>query len=264
MFPKITEFNLPDFLHGFLPEQISIYSYGVMIALGVLVSFYVALRKVSKFGIDPDQLSNLFIFVILAAFVGGKLFYFMEDTERYANDPSQLLNIKGGGFVFYGSLIFAVPTIVWWLKRKTIPVRPFLDVLAFVGPIVHSFGRVGCFLAGCCYGKTCDNVLGVTYTHADSLAKPLHTALYPTQLFDIAVNLVILLVVVLMERKKAFEGQLFLFYLMAYAVGRSIVEIYRGDEARGFVFGGLLSHSQFIALLIIACCLWFWRKWKKA
>ena len=118
-----------------------------MIALGVLVSFYITLQKSKRFGLDSDTLSSLFVWVILAAFVGGKLFFFLEDMGKFTANPSLIKGAIGGGFVFYGSLIFAVPTIVWWLKKEKVPVRPFLDILAIVGPVVHSFGRVGCFLA---------------------------------------------------------------------------------------------------------------------
>lgn len=262
MFPRIARFPVPEFLRGFLPDYITVYSYGVLIALGVLVSFYVALRKVRPFGLDSNKLSDLYIIGIVAAFVGGKLFFFLEDPQRYLNEPGEMLNLKGGGFVFYGSLLFAVPSIIWWVRRQKVDVRSFLDVLAFVGPIVHSFGRVGCFLAGCCYGSACPYFFGVTFDHPDSLAKPLHTALYPTQLFDIVVNLLILMLVFFMESRKQFRGQLFLIYLMLYAVGRSVVEIFRGDEARGFVLDGLLSHSQLIAIGIILIGGYFWRRWR--
>ncbi|MBT8327489.1 MAG: prolipoprotein diacylglyceryl transferase [Bacteroidia bacterium] len=263
MFPKIVSIPIPEFLQGFLPAQITVYSYGLMIALGILAAFYVALKKSRKLGINVDVLSSLFMWVILASFVGGKLFYFLEDIQKYLDDPSLIKRAMQGGFVFYGSLIFAIPTIIWWLRKEKIKVRPFLDILAFAGPVVHSIGRIGCFLAGCCHGKVCDSPLGVTFTHPDSLANPLNTPLYPTQLFDIAVNLIILVTVYYIEKKQKFEGQLFLIYLMMYGVGRSIVEMFRGDEARGFVFGGLLSHSQFIAVLIIATCCFFWWKWRK-
>lgn len=263
MFPKLFSIPIPKFLQGFLPAQLTVYSYGFMIALGIIVAFYVALKKSKKLGFDADKLSGLFMWVILASFIGGKIFFFLEDIQKYINDPSKIGRAMQGGFVFYGSLIFAIPTIIWWLRREKVKVRPFLDVLAFAGPVVHSIGRIGCFLAGCCHGKVCDSPLGVTFSHPDSLANPLNTPLYPTQLFDIAVNLIILITVFVVERKQKFEGQLFLIYLMMYGVGRSIVELYRGDEARGFVFGGLLSHSQFIALLIIATCGALWWKWRK-
>lgn len=263
MYPKLFTIPVPDFLQGILPPYITLHSYGLMIALGAITAFYVALRKSKKLGFDADKLSSLFVWVIVAAFVGGKLFFFMEDLGKYMADPSKIKSALGGGFVFYGSLIFAVPTIVIWLRKNGIQVRPFLDVMAFAGPIVHSFGRIGCFLAGCCHGKICTSWVGVTFSHPDTLADFKNQPLYPTQLFDITVNLIILVTVFILEKKKKFEGQLFLVYLMMYGVGRSIVEMYRGDEARGFLFGGLLSHSQFIALCIIVISLIVWRRWSK-
>ncbi|MEN8696484.1 MAG: prolipoprotein diacylglyceryl transferase [Bacteroidia bacterium] len=263
MFPKLFTFPIPEFLQGFLPSHITLHSYGLMIALGVLSSFYIALRKSKKYGTDADKLSSLFIWVIVAAFLGGKLFFFLEDINKYISDPSAIKRAMGGGFVFYGSLIFAIPTIVWWLRKEKIPVRPFLDILAFIGPVVHSFGRVGCFLAGCCHGKVCDSWMGVTFSNPDSLAAIKNQSLYPTQLFDIVVNLTILGVIFLVQKKQKFDGQLFLIYLMMYAVGRSIVEMYRGDDARGFLFDGAVSHSQFIAACIIVISLVVWEKWSK-
>ena len=263
MFPKLVTISIPEFLQGFLPAHFTLHSYGLMIALGVVAAFIITLRKTKKFGMDADKLSSLFVWVILAAFVGGKLFFFMEDIGKYIADPSLLKRALGGGFVFYGSLIFAIPTIVLWLRKNKIAARPFLDVLSFAGPVVHSFGRVGCFLAGCCHGKVCSSWLGVTFFNPDSLAAIKNVPLYPTQLFDILVNLIILITVYLVQKKQKFDGQLFLIYLMMYGIGRSIVELFRGDEARGFLFGGALSHSQFIAIIIIVISLFVWRKWSK-
>jgi phosphatidylglycerol:prolipoprotein diacylglycerol transferase len=154
-------------------------------------------------------------------------------------------------------------TGIWWLRKENIPYKPVLDIAAFSIPVVHIFGRLGCFLAGCCYGKVCTSSIGVTFTHPETLAMPQNVPLFPTQLFDLGLNLAILLIVFLLEKRKKFEGQLFLVYLMIYAVGRSVIEIYRGDEARGFLFGGALSHSQFIAILLFLGCLFFWSRWEK-
>ena len=263
MYPKLLTIPIPEFLHGFLPATFIIHSYGLMIALGVIVAFYVILNLSKHLVINSDQLSELFIWSIISAFVGGKLFFFLEDIQKYVDNPDLIGGAMRGGFVFYGSLIFTVPTIIFWLKKKQVKVRPFMDILAFAAPILHSFGRVGCFLAGCCHGKACDSWLGVTFSHPDTLADFKNVPLYPTQLFDIGVNFIILLVVISIRKKKQFEGQLFLIYLMLYAVGRSIVENYRGDDARGFLFDGLLSHSQFIAIVIILVCAFVWSKWRK-
>lgn len=261
MYPKLISFETPDFLKGILPDHITIFSYGVMIALGILAAFYIVKYKTRYIPLSTDKISSLLIWVILAAFVGGKLFFFLEDPSKYLADPSEMLNAAGGGFVFYGSLIFAIPTIMWWLKKEKIAMRPFFDVLAFAGPVVHSFGRVGCFLAGCCHGRACDAAYGVVFSHPDTMADPMNTPLYPTQLYDIAVNLTILGVVIWLEKRKKFDGQLFLVYLMMYGVGRSIVEMFRGDEARGYIIDGILTHSQFIAILIITACVFVWRNW---
>ncbi len=263
MFPKLISFPVPDFLQGFLPTHISVYSYGFMIAIGMLAAFYVVYQKSKRFGLTTDKLSGLFIWALIAAFVGGKLFFFLEDIDKYIANPVLMTKLVGGGFVFYGSLIFTIPTIVLWLRREKVPVLPFLDILAFVGPVLQSLGRVGCFLAGCCHGAVCDSPLGVTFIHPETLARPMDTPLYPTQLFDILVNLIILISVYFIQKKQKFDGQLFLIYLMMYGVGRSIVELYRGDDARGFLFGGALSHSQFIAMCIIAICGVLWFSWRK-
>lgn len=264
MYPKLISFKTPGFLRDilpFLPEQITLYSYGLLIAIGIIVSYWFVNRRTKKMGITSDQLSTIFMWAIAAGFVGGKLFFFLEDFSKYMAEPSKLLHVTGGGFVFYGSVIFVIPVIVWWLRKHKIAVRPFLDILAFVGPIAQGFGRVGCFLAGCCHGKSCSGPLGVTYTNPNSLA-PLNIPLYPTQLFDIFINVIILVTLFLIERKKKFEGQLMLIYLMMYAVGRSINEVYRGDEERGFLFNGLLSHSQFIAIIIFAVSILLWKRWR--
>ena len=264
MFPRLFTFPTPEFLQGFLPAHITLHSYGLMIALGIVAAFYIVAKKAKKFGLNADDVSSLFIWVILAAFVGGKLFFFFEDVGKYTENLGLIPGAMGGGFVFYGSLIFSIPTIIIWLRKRKVAVRPFLDLLAFVGPVVHSFGRVGCFLAGCCHGKVCESWMGVTFSHLNTLASIKDTPLYPTQLFDIAVNVIILVTVIILQKKQKFDGQLFLVYLMMYGVGRSIVEVYRGDEARGFLFGGAISHSQFIALCIVVICAVIWRRWSKS
>ncbi|MCB9260778.1 MAG: prolipoprotein diacylglyceryl transferase [Flavobacteriales bacterium] len=262
MYPQIFSFKTPEFLTGFLPDHITIHSYGFMIALGIMLSFWFMLKRVKKFGIDKDQLSSFFMWAILAGFVGGKLFFFLEDIDKYMAEPGKLLRLAGGGFVFYGSVIFVIPTLIIWLRKHHIPVRPFLDIVAFVGPIAQGFGRVGCFLAGCCHGKVCNNWMGVTFSNPKSLANPLNVPLYPTQLMDIGVNLIIFITLFWLEKRKKFAGQLMLVYMIMYAIGRSINELYRGDEERGFLFNGSLSHSQFIAIVIFVLCSIVWFRWK--
>lgn len=255
MFPKIVSFNTPDFLKGFLPDVLTINSYGLCIGIGIIAAFFIILYKTKHLGLNKDNLSELFLWGFAAAFVGGKLLFFLEEPSKYFNNPTLMLKNLGNGFVFYGSLLLVVPTIYFWLRKKKIPFWPFMDGVAFGGPVLHSLGRLGCFLAGCCHGKVCPdeykNIFGVVFSDPASAADPKNIPLYPTQLFDIGINLITLLVVYLVSKKQQFKGQLFLIYISLYAIGRAINENFRGDEERGFLLGGLLTYSQFIAILLI-------------
>lgn len=258
MFPILLKFKTPDFLRFILPENISLYSYGLFIGLGILFCYLIVYRKTKHIGINKDNLSELFIWSFVAAFVGGKLLFFAEDPAKYFGEPSLMLKNIGSGFVFYGSLIFVIPTMILWLRNKKIPVISFFDGLAWGAPVLHSFGRIGCFMAGCCHGKVCNNFLGVMFSHPKSAASPLNTPLYPTQLFDIAVNLIALSAIYFFSKKQKFGGQLFLVYLIIYAAGRIIIENFRGDAERGFLFNDAISYSQFIAVLLILCSVSVW------
>lgn len=259
MYPELYKFATPHFLRSFLPPELVVQAYGAMIMLGVVAVYLFMVPRVRQYRISKDELSNLIFITFISAFVGGKVFYYLQEPATYLAEPSRMFENLGSGFVFYGSLIFAIPTIIYTLRKKQVPIRSFLDILAFVGPIVHSFGRMGCLLAGCCYGKECSNALGITFTNTLSKS-PLNIPLYPTQIFDIIVNLLILVMLFYMDKRKAFEGQLFLVYIVMYAVGRSIVELFRGDSERGFVLG-FLSHSQLIAIILALMSTILWRKW---
>lgn len=242
----------------------TIHTYGFMIMIGALAGYFYMSTTVKKdLGIPADKIQNLAILVILAAFVGGKLFFYFERPDYYFSPMSNMFKNFRTGFVFYGSLLFAIPVTVWYFRKHKWPVWPMMDRLAITACIIHVFGRLGCFFAGCCYGKPTDSFLGVTFTDAASQAEPLHTALHPTQLYDAFQILVILVILLMFKRHKRFEGQLFLIYIVLYAVGRGIVEIFRGDVARGFIIDDLLSHSQFISLLIICGAVWAYFRLRK-
>ena len=135
-----------------------------------------------------------------------------------------------------------------------------LDVMAVTTCILHGIGRIGCFMAGCCYGKLTDSLLGVVFTNPVCQAEPLNTLLHPTQLYEASFIFLILIGLLILKRNRQFEGQLFLIYLMAYAAGRGFLEIYRGDLSRGFVIEDYLSISQLISILLIGVALYFYVK----
>ena len=237
--------------------SITIYTYGFCIALGALLGFsYMYWQGKKQFGLTFDQANSLFILLVLAGVIGGKLFMIFEDPALYLSNPKKL--ISGSGFVFYGSLLLTIPTMLWYFKKIKIPVLGMLDIMAIVTCIVHGSGRIGCFMAGCCYGIPTDSFLGVIFTDPVCQAEPLNTSLHPTQLYEAAFIFSLLIGLSILKSKKKFDGQIFLIYLIAYAAGRGVLELLRGDIERGFLIDNILSNSQLISLLVISIALYFY------
>lgn len=239
---------------------IHIYSYGFLIALGVIAGVsYMVVQGKKEVGLTFDQANTLFLLIFAAAFVGGKVFLLLEQPSRYLSNPSKLLT--GSGFVFYGSFLFAVPTMLLFFKAKKIDTYKMLDVMAVTTCLVHMFGRVGCFLAGCCYGLQTNVSWGVAFTDPACQANPKGLPLHPTQLYEAFYIFLVMLFLLLLRNRRKFYGQLFLTYLLLYAIGRSILELFRGDAVRGFVVDKYISHSQFVALVIIITVLYIYKRW---
>ena len=243
-------------------SSLTIYTYGFCIALGALSGFIYFYTQAKKhYPVTFDQANNLFLLLVSAAVIGGKLFLIFEDPQLYLNQPKRLLS--GSGFVFYGSLLTTIPMMLWYFKKIKIPVWGTLDIIAIVTCLVHGFGRIGCFMAGCCYGIPTDSFLGVVFTDPACQAEPLNVALHPTQLYEVTWIGLVCATLIFLKSKKQFDGQVFLVYLILYAIGRSIIEIFRGDIARGFVIENYISHSQFISILIISAAVYFYLRMRK-
>lgn len=241
---------------------ITVYSYGFLIALGAIAGVaYMAIRGKKELGLNFDQANSLFLLIFVAAFIGGKFFLFFENPSYYAHSPGKLFT--GNGFVFYGSFLFAVPTMFWFFKKQKLPAYQMLDIMAVTTCIVHIFGRIGCFMAGCCYGKPTSSVFGVIFTDPACQAEPKNTSLHPTQLYEASFIFLVLLFLLFIRNRKQFHGQLFLVYLILYGVGRFGLEYFRGDVERGFIIQDILSHSQLIAIIVIGIVLIVYRRWSR-
>lgn len=243
--------------------EFTIYSYGFMIVVGGALAYWFLSKQAKKFyGIHPDKISTLVVWIFTSAFIGGKLFFYMEDPGHYLDDPGAMLEDIGNGFVFFGSLLFAVPITIWYFLKNKWNVWGMLDLLAFTTLIVHAFGRLGCFLAGCCHGIPTEVAWAVTFVDPSSQAEPIGVPLHPTQIYSFLMLSTIFLSLLFLRRHKKFDGQLFFIYVVLYSIGRSVIEVYRGDEARGFIIDDWVSHSQFISFLLILAMggLYFWRR----
>ena len=244
----------------FTSGTFTVYSYGFMIAIGVVAGMsYLITAGRKEVGLTIDQANLLFLLIFFAAVFGGKLFLFFEDPSRYLNHPREL--VTGRGFVFYGSFLLAIPTMWWFFKRNRLPSYQMLDIMAITTCLVHMFGRAGCFLAGCCYGVPTESWIGVVFTDPVCYAEPLNTPLVPIQLLESLYIFLVMLFLLMMKKRRRFYGQLFLAYLLLYAAGRFVLEYFRGDPERGFVVDGAISHSQLIALCIAGAVTLIYSQW---
>ena len=230
---------------------LTIHTYGFLIAIGFLLGLWVALIQAKKEGIPSDKMVDLAFYILLAAIIGSRLLFVLINLDHYLYNPIDIFKIWEGGLVFYGGVLLAVPAAIWYLKKNGLGVWSTADIFAPSIAIGHVFGRLGCFSAGCCYGKISQTLpWGIVFSDPDCLA-PTNVPLHPTQLYESAGEFLNFLLLIALRRHKSFDGELFMTYLLFYSVLRFIVEFFRGDVARGFIIGGL-SVSQGISIIMFA------------
>jgi phosphatidylglycerol:prolipoprotein diacylglycerol transferase len=230
---------------------ITVYTYGVLLAAAYLFGLQLARVRAKQRGLDANRVLDLGIYIIISALVGAKLLLLITDFKSFTADPRELLTLARSGGVFYGGLIVAVIVALWYIRRVGLPLWTTCDVFAPGIALGHVIGRFGCLFAGCCYGKPTTRPWGITFTDpfaAANVGTPLGVALHPTQLYEAGAELLILIVLLVTERKgRPFPGRTFWLYMLLYAISRFIIEFYRGDD-RGTV--GMFSTSQFISIVL--------------
>lgn len=227
---------------------LTIHSYGFFLAVGLMLTIFYTTREAKRVGVDPQQMSDLIFYLAISALLGARLLFIITEFHDFADNPMEVFKVWKGGLVFYGGFIGALLTCIWYVKRHKMPLWKTADVLAPAVALGQSLGRIGCFSAGCCYGRETDVPWAVTFTDPDSLAR-LGVSLHPTQLYESALDLGIFLFLITFKKRKRFDGQLFWLYALLYAIVRLFVEFFRGDP-RGFL-GGFLATSQLIGLVMV-------------
>ena len=233
--------------------RFTVYTYGVLLAAAYLLGLQFALVRARRRGLDANRIMDLGIYIIISALVGAKLLLVVVDFRQYRDNPWELLSVARSGGVFYGGLILAVAVALWYLRRHRLPMWTTTDVFAPGIALGHVVGRLGCLMAGCCFGRPTTVPWAITLTNrlaAENVGTPLNVPLHPTQLYEAGAELLILMLLLGTERKgRQFPGRTFWGYLLLYAVSRFVIEFFRGD-ARGMVFG-VLSTSQFVSVVLI-------------
>lgn len=230
---------------------------------GIAIAAFCALqcrfpRKKAAVKVDMQDILLMLVFAFFGLLIGAKLMYALTSVDFvYQNDLNFFQNLwewiklaVGGGMVFYGGLIGAAAGGLIYIFHYRTPVSEMLDI-AFAGvPLFHAFGRVGCFLGGCCYGMEYHGPFSVVYPNGSLGGAPAGVELFPVQLAESGLNLILWAVLLLVYRKTARPWLTSGLYLVCYGVIRFILEYFRGDLIRGHF--GALSSSQFISVFIFA------------
>ena len=247
---------------------ITLHSYGVLVATGILLALWLARRQSPRMGLDPDEVWNLGIYMVLAGLVGAKLWYVLENFGFYAENPRALFSmdtLQAAG-VWYGGFLSALLVVAIYVRKANFGFLPLVDTVAAPLALGHGLGRLGCFSAGCCWGQPATMGWGVTFTSeyaAQTVGVPLGVALHPTQLYEFTTEMLAFLFLVWLGTRRKFPGQLFAAYLMWYGVARGCIEFFRGDPGRTLLFDGQFSLMQVVSVGLILLGAFLWRMGSK-
>lgn len=242
---------------------LKLHTYGLMIVVGFLFGLYLIQKQAKREGINPERVVDISFWGLGLGLLGGRIVYIFTRMEYFSQHPIEIFYIWEGGLVFYGGFLGGLFAFWYFSRRYKVPMLQTIDMAVPSLAIAHFFGRLGCFFAGCCFGRPAPGVpWAVTFSHPLSLAPP-GIPLHPTQIYDALNALVIFAILMFLRNRKKFTGQLLCIYMMLYAIGRTVVEIYRGDSIRGFVVDSVLSTSQFISIFIFCAGIYLWIVWSK-
>ena len=226
----------------------SIKTYGFLIATGFLIGIFVATREARRLRVDTQVIMDLAFYIIVGAIVGSRLFFVATRFSYYRQNPLDIFKVWEGGLVFYGGFILAAIVCAWMIRKNNLKVWQTLDIFAPALAIGVFFGRLGCFFAGCCYGKPCSLPWAVTFSDPQGLAM-LNAPLHPTQLYSSLGALFTFIIIYSFRKRKIFDGQLTLIWVFMYSGLRTFIEFYRGD-ARGMLYSGQFSVTHVLAFLL--------------
>jgi len=230
---------------------LAIHTYGLLLAIGVLLAFIFIYRQSKKYGLPPNKILDLAFYTTIIALIGAKIFLFIGNFSYYLQYPKEIISMARSGGVFQGGLIFGFLFAIWYLKKHKLPPWKVGDIVAPALALAHAIGRLGCFSAGCCFGRACSLPWGITFKseYAHNLTGiPIDYPIHPTQLYEATLNFLNFLVLFFILGRKRFDGQVFSLYLINYSIIRYFVEFYRGDHpAKAYL---IQSSSPYTSLSI--------------
>jgi phosphatidylglycerol---prolipoprotein diacylglyceryl transferase len=256
---------------AFTLGRLTVHWYGIFVALGFIAAIWTAERRGVRYGIAPGVVSDVGFWILVGAIVGARLLFVSTHwTPKLGlSELWRMLIWDRSGFVFYGGLLGASAATIVYVRWKKLPLWRIADAMAPSIALGHGFGRLGCLMTGCCFGRVCDVPWAVRFPKrspawemhvdqaqlsTDSLRSlPVH----PTQLYEAILNLALFGALAWLYRRKKFDGQVFAVYLLAYSIVRSTVELFRGDYP-SYVAGWITpAHWVSAGLLVAGAVLWW-------
>jgi phosphatidylglycerol:prolipoprotein diacylglycerol transferase len=227
----------------------TLHTYGLLVAIGFLSGILITVRIAKSRGINPQHVMDMGFFIIISAIVGSRLLYVLINFSYYIENPLDVFKIWQGGLVFSGGLIGVVLVSALYVRKQNITLWQMADLWSPAIALGQAIGRMGCLMAGCCYGKPTSSELGIVFTDPHSLA-PINIPLQPTQIYSSISGFVIFGILLALQSKRKFNGQVFLWFLIMHSTARLFIERLRGDD-RGILLGGDMSVTQLTTLIIL-------------
>lgn len=225
-----------------------IYTYGFCVALGVMLAVFLMRRWSPREGWTSDEVLDLLLLFTLTSFAGARVFYIIQHLDYYLHHPLEMVRIWEGGVVFYGGVIGGIIFLWFYSRKKRWPGLKVADFLAPFIALAHGFGRIGCFLNGCCYGKESSLPWSVRYPF-------LAFSVHPVQLYEAGYNFLAFAILLGIHDRKKTDGETALAYFLIYGTGRFFLENFRGDN-QAFLIG--LTLPQLISVAFVAASVLFY------
>lgn len=224
----------------------NVYSYGAMVALGFAVATRCIYMRAPKFGLERENAIDIAAIILLFGILGSRILYVFLNINYYLRNPLEILNLSKGGLVWYGGFILAMLALLVYTKRKSINFWTVTDLISPYVALAQAFGRLGCFLNGCCYGLSAPAWCPFTVTFPyESVGR------LPAQIFSALALFAIFIILRLRQESKHFAGEIFLGYGLLYSIKRFFMEFIRADNPK-IMLG--LSLSQIISALVFIIC----------
>jgi len=254
MHPILIELGTHD-IPGLGTTHLFLPTYGVMFAAGALAAWYWFVARAIRIELPREPVFNLAFYTLLAGLAGAKLTLILVDLPYYVEHPVEILGTIRSAGVLMGGLVAGAAVFWLYARRQNLPVGELCDAIAAPVALAQGIGRLGCLMAGCCYGVASDGWCAITFVSAaahEQTGVPLNTPLVPVQLIESAFDFALAAVLTIAWRRRPRPaGTVLWLYFVLYGAGRATIELWRGDAVRGLWFGGAVSTSQLFSVAAI-------------